>query len=703
MQDTSARYTGAVVMFERRSNGNWTQQAYIKAEHPGRDDEFGSSVSLSADGKLLVVGAMMEDSVAVGINGDATDNSRSASGCAYTFEREGDSWTQKAYIKPSFTETGDNFGSSVSANGDGSVVVIGGRGETGLSASVNGDQTRRDLAVPGVGPGVGAAYVLSKPARIAAVPPFESNSVLFESSLTTTSSSESTLNGGAIAGIVVVALAPFVVALIVWLSYVAHKRRQVLKSAELTSSNPVVAALLTVLVVLLALAGLALVAYALYDYLSFASGDRELIFDAVIERLESISAWEGEDCSISDNAELAGKGACLCYVDDGSGLWNCTEGNRVESSQDCQISSSPFCSCSLVYKGSPPSNLWTCEKRSVALQFDNSTSEVDLALRFLPPRYSDQLYTTAAQLATLPENVASFDSFYLLFAEPVPDTTPISIALLVSLGFDFAGLLILAASVVVFFLKWKGKLSKQCCVMQCGEMKLRVFTVIDFFFLFSGLVLFGVVLIVAYTNPIFFQPQTTVQRIELGNDVNSIAVRFTAHQGEKDSNICKCPYEYEGGRCAVENNELVFEGDTEFDRRSSVFSCNVTVRNGKAVFSETTMFSRDVTVVSGDVVINAGVVIEGTLTVGSGNVSGTAFDGATLESEPFKIGGDLVIEAGWLVCGNSSSAHVPVQGKVKMMAGGLDYIGNELHLTGYVQKGIQFETSVPLTIPPSLR
>ena len=65
--DNSFRNSGAVYVFSR--NGSlWEQQAYIKASNPDPFDTFGESVSLSADGNTLAVGASGESSSATGIN-----------------------------------------------------------------------------------------------------------------------------------------------------------------------------------------------------------------------------------------------------------------------------------------------------------------------------------------------------------------------------------------------------------------------------------------------------------------------------------------------------------------------------------------------------------------------------------------------------------------------------------------------------------
>ena len=70
--DDSAQDSGAVYVFTR-SNGVWSQQAYLKASNTDSYDNFGS-VSLSGD--TLAVGAPFEDSNATGVDGDQNDNSR---------------------------------------------------------------------------------------------------------------------------------------------------------------------------------------------------------------------------------------------------------------------------------------------------------------------------------------------------------------------------------------------------------------------------------------------------------------------------------------------------------------------------------------------------------------------------------------------------------------------------------------------------
>ncbi|MCP9450715.1 MAG: FG-GAP repeat protein, partial [Nitrospira sp.] len=116
--------SGAVYLFTR-SGGPWTQQAYVKASNTETGDWFGTALAFSADGSTLAIGALQEDSRALGINGDPTDNGAIDSGAVYLLTRNGGTWTQQAYIKPSNTEAGDWFGVSLSLSADGRTLAVG--------------------------------------------------------------------------------------------------------------------------------------------------------------------------------------------------------------------------------------------------------------------------------------------------------------------------------------------------------------------------------------------------------------------------------------------------------------------------------------------------------------------------------------------------------------------------------------------------
>ncbi len=153
--DNSAYRSGAVYVFSR-SGSIWIQQAYVKASNTGARDEFGSAVSLSADGSTLAVVAVWEDSNASGINGDQSNNSATWSGAVYVFSRSGNTWTQQAYVKASNTGANDRFGSAVSLSADGNTLAVGAYYEDSSATGIDGDQTDNWA------PGSGSVYVFSR-------------------------------------------------------------------------------------------------------------------------------------------------------------------------------------------------------------------------------------------------------------------------------------------------------------------------------------------------------------------------------------------------------------------------------------------------------------------------------------------------------------------------------------------------------------
>ncbi len=125
------------------------QQAYLKASNTGAGDAFGWSVAVSGD--TVVVGAVVEDSNATGVNGNQANNSAGDSGAAYVFVRSGTNWAQQAYLKASNTDADDQFGFSVAVSGD--TLVVGAWTEASNASGVNGDQNDNSAY------GAGAAYV----------------------------------------------------------------------------------------------------------------------------------------------------------------------------------------------------------------------------------------------------------------------------------------------------------------------------------------------------------------------------------------------------------------------------------------------------------------------------------------------------------------------------------------------------------------
>ena len=142
--DNSLNEAGAAYVFVR-SGTTWSQQAYLKASNTEAEDSFGYSVGVADN--TIVVGAYREDSDAVVVNGDQTDNTAPNAGAAYVFTRSGSKWTQQAYLKTTDCTSADALGIAVAISGD--TVLLGASGETSLVPGNSNDTS---------GTNVGAVY-----------------------------------------------------------------------------------------------------------------------------------------------------------------------------------------------------------------------------------------------------------------------------------------------------------------------------------------------------------------------------------------------------------------------------------------------------------------------------------------------------------------------------------------------------------------
>jgi len=104
----NGHYSGSAYVFKRLGS-NWSQQAKLLASDGDADDNFGASVSI--DGFHTIIGA------------EGNDDNGNKSGSAYIFKRLGSNWFQQAKLLASDGEAGDNFGASVSI--DGNYTLIG--------------------------------------------------------------------------------------------------------------------------------------------------------------------------------------------------------------------------------------------------------------------------------------------------------------------------------------------------------------------------------------------------------------------------------------------------------------------------------------------------------------------------------------------------------------------------------------------------
>lgn len=153
--------SGAVYVFTR-SEGSWSQQAFVKASNTGAGDQFGGvanlpgAVALAADGNTLVVGAPFEDGTGTGIGGNQSSNSAADAGAAYVYTRAGNSWSVQAYVKASNTKLNDWFGATVALSSDGNLLAVGAPFEDSGASGIGGDQASIAL------PDSGAVYLFGR-------------------------------------------------------------------------------------------------------------------------------------------------------------------------------------------------------------------------------------------------------------------------------------------------------------------------------------------------------------------------------------------------------------------------------------------------------------------------------------------------------------------------------------------------------------
>lgn len=153
--DSAAR-AGAVYVFRLDEKKAWKEEAYIKSSNAGLDDLFGSSVSISAHGGVLAVGARGEDSNLKGVfpnPGTEINNLATDSGATYLFRYNGITWVEEAYIKASNSDTNDRYGHAVTLSTDGNTLAVGAIGESSNSSGINGVETDNSAV------NAGAAYL----------------------------------------------------------------------------------------------------------------------------------------------------------------------------------------------------------------------------------------------------------------------------------------------------------------------------------------------------------------------------------------------------------------------------------------------------------------------------------------------------------------------------------------------------------------
>jgi hypothetical protein len=153
---------GAVYIFAH-GGGGWSRQAVLRSPITFGDD-FGYDVALSDNGNTLAVGTRADGSGATGVDGDRNSGRPGGlSGAVYVFQRSGGQWSRQAWIKASNTDEADFFGFSVALSGTGDTLAVGAPGEDGATTGINGDDSDNSAGSYGaLAGGAGAVYVFRR-------------------------------------------------------------------------------------------------------------------------------------------------------------------------------------------------------------------------------------------------------------------------------------------------------------------------------------------------------------------------------------------------------------------------------------------------------------------------------------------------------------------------------------------------------------
>lgn len=139
--DNAFRDAGAAYLIDA---GQTSGERFLKSMAPGADDRFGTAVAI--EDTFVLIGAPLEDSGAIGFDGDQSDNTAIGAGAVYMFSTDG---SAGPYIKAPNTGAGDNFGRSVAiraaiVNGTRTMVLAIGAPFEDSATSTQTDNSSRD-------------------------------------------------------------------------------------------------------------------------------------------------------------------------------------------------------------------------------------------------------------------------------------------------------------------------------------------------------------------------------------------------------------------------------------------------------------------------------------------------------------------------------------------------------------------------------
>lgn len=150
--------SGALFVFEF-DGGTWRQTAYLKGSRSERTDQLGYSVAISNDGNTIAGGAGDEDCLLPGVNPPGCDDDSPADiganiwvGAAYVFVRQGNAWTEQAFVKASNPRPYNSYGIRLALSGDGDSLAVAAYLEDEATPGVHAPEPSPFLTVPNLDP-----------------------------------------------------------------------------------------------------------------------------------------------------------------------------------------------------------------------------------------------------------------------------------------------------------------------------------------------------------------------------------------------------------------------------------------------------------------------------------------------------------------------------------------------------------------------
>lgn len=119
--DNSKKGSGAAYIFTLAGK-IWQQQSFIKSNTIVQGSKFGSSLSLSGDGKTLAVGAYQDS---IGHSPDPNDKNPLTKGSAYIFVQNGSAWKQTQHIEMPDRDLHDHFSATLDLDNTGKNLAVG--------------------------------------------------------------------------------------------------------------------------------------------------------------------------------------------------------------------------------------------------------------------------------------------------------------------------------------------------------------------------------------------------------------------------------------------------------------------------------------------------------------------------------------------------------------------------------------------------